>query len=247
MLPRRFFNFRLKTTNILQSYLNFLGSFVFMGLRVSLFCCVLLMNLVVLGQDRPVIVQRPITWNAERETLSIAYLKNRHGLDSRRAEITPKIIVVHWTDVLSVDKTFKTFDPVQLPARPNLQKASMLNVSSQFLIGRDGTIFQLLPETTFARHTIGLNYCAIGIENVGSARHPLTEEQLSANTALIKYLMAKYPISYVIGHHEYQSFKSTSWWKETDPTYITHKDDPGASFMMRLRKALGLHEQLSSR
>lgn len=218
-----------------------------MGLRISWIWCVLLLDLVALGQERPVIVQRPITWNEERETLSRAYLKDRHGLDSKRAEITPKIIVVHWTDVFSVEKTFKTFDPVRLPARPNLQKASMLNVSSQFLIGRDGAIFQLLPETTFARHTIGLNYCAIGIENVGSARHPLTDEQLRANTALIKYLMAKYPINYVIGHHEYQSFKSTPWWKESDPNYITHKDDPGASFMMRLRKGLGLREQLSLR
>ena len=197
------------------------------------------------AQEKPVIVQRPILWNAEREALSLAYLQERHGLTLEEAQITPQLIVVHWTDVLSVDKTYATFNPVRLPARPNLQKASPLNVSAQFLIGRDGTIFQLLPETTFARHVIGLNYCAIGIENIGSARRPLTDEQLAANTALIRYLMAKYKISYVIGHHEYQRFKGTSWWKEIDPNYITEKSDPGDSFMKRLRAALNLPAKLS--
>ncbi|MFD1771769.1 N-acetylmuramoyl-L-alanine amidase [Sphingobacterium suaedae] len=192
------------------------------------------------AQERPEIVQRPVTWNAKREQLSLEYLKSRHGIKRPSVEIVPKIVVVHWTDVLSVHKTFRTFDPVELPGRPNLQKASSLNVSAQFVIGRDGTIFQLLPETTFARHTIGLNYCAIGIENIGSARYPLTDAQLLANTALVKYLMAKYPIEYVIGHHEYQTFKGTKWWKETDPDYITQKSDPGDVFMHQLRLNLGL-------
>ena len=39
-----------------------------------------------------------------------------------------------------------------------------LNVGAQFLVGRDGAIWQLMPETALARHAIGLNWCAIGIE-----------------------------------------------------------------------------------
>jgi len=216
-----------------------------MGYRSLVLAFLLVYSFALFGQERPFIVQRPILWDAEREALSLTYLKERHGLTQDKAQITPQIIVVHWTDVLSVDKTFSTFNPVRLPARPNLQKASPLNVSAQFLIARDGTIFQLLPETTFARHVIGLNYCAIGIENIGSARRPLTDEQLAANTALIRYLMAKYKISYVIGHHEYQQFKDTKWWKETDPNYITGKSDPGDSFMKRLREALALPSKLT--
>lgn len=222
-----------------------LGSFVFMGSRCIIITFLLLLHFTLLGQERPVIVQRPITWNLERQELSLSYLKERHGLVQAQAEIVPKIIVVHWTDVMSVEKTLKTFNPVRLPGRANLQKASMLNVSAQFVIGRDGTIFQLLPENAFARHTIGLNYCAIGIENIGSARNPLTAEQLSANLALIKYLQAKYKIEYVIGHHEYQIFRKTSYWKETDPNYITQKSDPGDIFMIKLRTALGLSPKLN--
>lgn len=189
----------------------------------------------VLFAQSPKIVQKPITWNQERIQLSLDYLKNRHGLSQVVPTIQPKMVVVHWTANNSVKATFNTFNPVKLPGRPELTKASALNVSSQFVIDRDGTIYQFLPDTIFARHTIGLNYCAIGIENIGSRQNPLTDAQLKANEELIRYLSKKYPIEYVIGHHEYQRFKKTSWWKETDPKYITGKDDPGGEFMNSLR------------
>ncbi len=186
----------------------------------------------------PKIIQKPITWDKERVQLSLDYLKNRHGLIQSSPVIHPKMIVVHWTANSSVKATFNTFNPVRLPGRPELTKASALNVSSQFVIDRDGTIYQFLPDSIFARHTIGLNYCAIGIENIGSRQNPLTAAQLKANEELIRYLRKKYPIEIVIGHHEYQRFKKTTWWKETDPNYITGKDDPGDKFMNTLRTHL---------
>ncbi|NVK48431.1 MAG: N-acetylmuramoyl-L-alanine amidase [Cyclobacteriaceae bacterium] len=185
------------------------------------------------------IFDKPITWNAEREALSIQYLKDRHGLDQETATIKPQMVVVHWTAIDNIEVTFDVFDSPTLGGREDLTGASNLNVSSQFLIDRDGTIFRLLPDTTFARHTIGLNYCAIGIENVGGPDSPLTEEQMIANEQLIRYLKRKYPaIEYVIGHHEYQLFQETPLWKEADPDYRTVKTDPGDAFMNKLRKNL---------
>ncbi|MCW8312429.1 N-acetylmuramoyl-L-alanine amidase [Sphingobacterium sp. InxBP1] len=200
-----------------------------------LFSCLFAVSLLA---QSPKIIQKPITWNQERIRLSLEYLKNRHGLNQSAPTIQPRMVVVHWTANNSVKATFNTFNPVRLPGRPELTKASALNVSSQFVIDRDGTIYQFLPDTTFARHTIGLNYCAIGIENIGSRQHPLTTAQLKANEELIRYLSKKYPLEHVIGHHEYQRFKKTSWWKETDPKYITGKDDPGDKFMHSLRGRL---------
>ncbi|MGJ1321780.1 peptidoglycan recognition protein family protein [Sphingobacterium faecium] len=186
----------------------------------------------------PVIIQKPILWNAEREHLSLDYLKNRHGIVQQRAVIKPTMVVVHWTANNSVQATFNTFNPVLLPGRPELTKASPLNVSSQYVIDRDGTIYQFLPDTVFARHTIGLNYCAIGIENIGGDKYPLTEKQLLANEALIRQLKSKYPINFVIGHHEYKTFRNTKYWKETNSNYITSKSDPGDDFMIKLRRRL---------
>jgi N-acetyl-anhydromuramyl-L-alanine amidase AmpD len=184
------------------------------------------------------IIDKPITWNAEREQLSLQYLKERHGLDKTTASIEPQMVVVHWTAIDNIEVTFDVFNPTTLGGRADLTGASNLNVSSQFLIDRDGTIFRFLPDTTFARHVIGLNYLAIGIENIGSDKMPLTKAQLKSNELLIRHLKRKYPIDYVIGHHEYQNFQTTELWKETDPDYRTVKSDPGDKFMNQLRKKL---------
>src|SRR5690606_6986009 len=119
-----------------------------------------------------------------------------------------------------------------------IAKSGSLNVSSHFLVDRDGTIYRLLPDTVFARHVIGLNHCAIGIENVGSGKHPLTKEQLIANEQLVRYLKEKYNIEYLIKHIEYTLFKIISLWKEKDANYQTGKADPGVDFMQKIRESL---------
>ncbi|UJP63693.1 N-acetylmuramoyl-L-alanine amidase [Mongoliitalea daihaiensis] len=184
------------------------------------------------------IFDKPIIFNEERERLSLEYLEKRHGIIQETATINPKMVVVHWTAVPTLESTFDVFNPVHLGGRPELTTASNLNVSAQFLVDRDGTVFRLLPDTTFARHTIGLNYMAIGIENIGGPDAPLTKAQVKANAELIRYLHKKHGIEYVIGHHEYYDFQGSQLWKETDPNYLTQKIDPGDRFMKKLRKRL---------
>lgn len=185
------------------------------------------------------IFDKPIVFDAERKRLSLEYLEKRHGLKQDRPTIKPIMIVLHWTAIPTVEQTFDAFNKSRLPgARKEIATASSLNVSSQFVIDRDGTVFRLLPDTVFARHVIGLNYCAIGVENIGSEKNPLTPAQLVANEKLIRYLKRKYPIQYVIGHYEYTRFKGTDLWKESDPTYNTQKTDPGVDFMRRIRERI---------
>lgn len=183
---------------------------------------------------------RPIIFNEERRQLSLDYMQDHYGMTPENPTIAPQMIVVHWTAIPTLEGSFDAFYEPTLPAsRRTIGKASALNVSVPFLIDRDGTIYQLMPETLFARHVIGLNYCAIGIENVGDGdQHPLTEAQLFANEQLIRYLMQKYRIDYVIGHHEYQQFIGHPLWKELDASYLTEKSDPGDAFMNRLRGRL---------
>ena len=107
------------------------------------------------------------------------------------------------------------------------------------MVDRDGTIYQLLPETTMARHVIGLNHCAIGVENVGGTEElPLTKAQLKSNIWLVKYLKDKYDIDYLIGHYEYTLFENHPLWLEIDEGYRTVKTDPGPEFMANVRKAV---------
>lgn len=184
-------------------------------------------------------LDRPIIFNEERRILTLEYLEQRYGLVQEEPTITPKMIVLHWTVIPTLTKSFQAFEQATLPNwRPEIKNVSGLNVSSHFLVDRDGTIYRLLPEQIMARHVIGLNHCAIGIENVGGEQDlPLTKAQLRSNIWLVKYLASKYAIDYLIGHYEYTKFEGHPLWLEVDDSYRTEKTDPGEDFMKKVRKA----------
>ena len=171
---------------------------------------------------------------------------------ARSISFEPRLIVVHYTAIPTLDETLRTFAGLHIDSNRELILANgLLNVGVQFVVDRDGTIYGLYPETVVARHTIGLNHVAIGIENVGDgdlgrrrATAPLTEEQLAANVALVRYLAGRYPsIDYLIGHSEYRQLErprhpAHDLFHEELPAYRTDKVDPGRRFLGRLRRAL---------
>tara|TARA_R110002051_G_scaffold137916_4_gene210602 strand:- start:27319 stop:27987 length:669 start_codon:yes stop_codon:yes gene_type:complete len=205
-----------------------------------------IINFILLGvflvscSAKKTIVDHPITFNEDRKILTLEYLENRYGLIQDLPQINPKMIVLHWTVIPTFKKSFEAFDPITLPNwRPDIKNVSGLNVSSQFMVDRDGTIYQLLPETTMARHVIGLNHCAIGVENVGGTEDlPLTKAQVKSNIWLVRYLKEKYDIDYLIGHYEYTLFENHPLWLEKDEGYRTMKTDPGTDFMKKVRKSV---------
>ena len=143
----------------------------------------------------PVIIDRPVRLTEYRKQLTREYAFQHYGEEF--TEIVPQVVVVHWTELPEADGVYEYF---YKEARAD----GTLNVCSQFLVDRDGTIFRLTPETMLDRHAIGYNWCAIGIENVGGVdrKEDLTPEQLQANILLIRYLQEKYPtIRYVWGHY----------------------------------------------
>ena len=189
------------------------------------------------------IIDKPIDFGKERIEMTKDYIKKHYGFEVENIEITPKIIVLHWTADMSFKKSFNRLKPQRLFSdRKDIEKASALNVSAQFLVDRDGTIYRLMPENWMARHVIGLNYFAIGVENVGGKGNKiddLTPEQLKSNIALVRYLKNKYPtITTLIGHHEYRKMENTEFWLELDNGYRTKKSDPGDAFMSKVRKAV---------
>jgi N-acetyl-anhydromuramyl-L-alanine amidase AmpD len=124
-------------------------------------------------------------------------------------------------------------------ARSQLAAAGDVNVSSHFLVDRDGTIYRLMPETRMARHCIGLNHIAIGVENVGDEhRWPLTDAQVEADAHLVRYLAARFPITHLIGHSEAHRLDGKLYFQERDPRYRNSKPDPGARFMKLVRAKL---------
>ena len=185
------------------------------------------------------IIQTPIKFDEQRIQLTKEYIKNHYGLNVKDIKIIPKIVLIHYTAIETYEKSIERFTLETLPNdRPEISKASALNVSTHFMVERDGTIHQLMPLDYMARHVIGLNYNSIGIENVGGAGfvENLTVNQLLANIFLVNYLRKKFPtIEYVVGHHEYRCFEGTDLWLELDDGYRTEKFDPGPEFMKDLR------------
>jgi N-acetylmuramoyl-L-alanine amidase len=185
------------------------------------------------------IVQKPIRFSKHRHELTLGYIHEHYGLSPKDITIDPRIIVVHFTAIPTFAGSFEAFDSEELPSsRSDISGGGSANVSVQYLVDRDGTVYQLMPDNWMARHVIGLNYSSIGIENVGNLGD-LTEFQLKADIELIRHIGKRYPgIEYLIGHSEYRCFEKSPFWLEKDRGYRTEKNDPGEAFMRGLRDAL---------
>jgi N-acetylmuramoyl-L-alanine amidase len=192
-------------------------------------------NAEAVAQAKPVIIEKYLEMGAQRNALTREYTLLHYGKDIEK--IIPRMIVLHWTAADNWEGTYNYF----YPAENDDIGDGRLNVASHYLVARDGRIFQLTPETALNRHAIGYNWCAIGVENVGGVdgEEDLTEAQVQANIALIRYLAGKYPtIHYVMGHYQQDQAKSTGLYKELVPDYYSEKIDPGPIFMKKVHTAL---------
>ena len=189
----------------------------------------------------PAIVDWPITWPVQRDALMLQYRRTHNDPAAQDLTIVPKLIVLHYTAGGSAKATKGYFDNLTIePSRKQLYAAGKVNVSAHFLVDLDGTIYRLMPATKMARHCIGLNHNAIGIENVGDdAKIKLTDAQVAANIALVRYLAAKYPtITHLLGHFEVMGFTKDPMFVELDPTFRNDKPDPGPRFLALVRAGL---------
>ena len=212
-----------------------------LGHRRLLAACLLM--LVTVGCSSSLEIQdRPISFSQERQDATLAYIEEHYGKQPEDISIEPRVIVLHWTAIEGVEASFGAFDAETLGgSRPDLVSAGQVNVSIQFLVDQDGQVYRLMPETWMARHVIGLNYSAVGVENVGGGDSVdnMTDEQIAANIRLVRYLARKYPtIEYLIGHSEYRQFEGHPLWLEQDEGYRTEKVDPGERFMNAVRNGV---------
>lgn len=202
--------------------------------KFLLTCAAVLMIALPVQAAEKFFTDRFILWTEHRDELVDEYTIKHYGQLCR--EIIPQAVVVHWTAFGTIESVWKFFDAEEME-----DDEGRLNVASQFLVDRDGTIWRLMPETKFARHAIGYNHCAIGIENVGGfeGREDLTAAQLESNVRLIKYLHAQYPtIRYVFGHYQQDAARASGLYMELVPDYYAAKPDPGPRFMRALRAEL---------
>jgi N-acetylmuramoyl-L-alanine amidase len=173
---------------------------------------------------KPRIVWDPIPFGPERKAQMVAYVRRHYGsfMKPTWRLIHPHVIVIHYTDG-SYTSTFNTFaDDV-----PDSELHELPADCAHFVIDTNGTIHQLVSLGTMCRHTVGLNWTAIGIENVGFSDRQILDDraQISASLRLTRWLRCSYGITLknVIGHNE--SLSSPSH-RELVPAFQhqTHSD-----------------------
>jgi hypothetical protein len=77
------------------------------------------------------IIQKPIDYSKERMKLSLDYMKDHHNLIQKTPNITPKIIVLHYTAGGTIESNFRYFNNLYLEN----QRATLKNkVLSTFLL-----------------------------------------------------------------------------------------------------------------
>jgi N-acetylmuramoyl-L-alanine amidase-like protein len=150
---------------------------------------------------RPAIVQRPIPFGSKRRDEMRAYALRHYGIDDFHLR-NPKVIVEHYTATDTLEAAYATFaDDV-----PDAELHELPATCAHFIVDKDGTIYQLVSLTIMCRHTVGLNWTAVGIEQVGlNAREIVNRRaQYTSVLRLTAWLRCRYAIAVgnVIGHGE---------------------------------------------
>ncbi|WP_170478666.1 N-acetylmuramoyl-L-alanine amidase [Ruegeria arenilitoris] len=118
----------------------------------------------------------------------------------RRDGLTPSLIVIHYTAMQSAAAALERLcDPVH-------------EVSAHYLIGSDGTLWQLVREEDRAWHAGAGSWCnktdinsrSIGIELDNAGNHPFSEPQMTTLEQLLGQIKVRWSVkpSGVIGHSD---------------------------------------------
>jgi len=185
-------------------------------------------------QLQPKITRWLIPFPPKRKRQMAAYSQRHYGEHTWRLR-HPHVIVEHFAEAGTAAAVYNTFAPDV--ADPELHE--LPNVCAHFVVSSSGRIFQLVNLRTRCRHTVGLNWTAIGIEHTGFSDADVLGDpaQLRASLQLTHYLQCRFQIRLrnVIGHAE---SLSSPYHREDVPSLRrqTHGDWSHSSMQVYRRK-----------
>jgi hypothetical protein len=142
-----------------------------------------------------------IPYGAKRKHEMAAYSERHYGHRAWRLR-HPRVIVEHMAQAGSVAAVRNAF----APDVPDPELHELPNVCSHFVVSGSGRIYRLVNLRTRCRHTVGLNWTAIGIEHVGYGDGDVLGDRraLRASLRLTQWLRCRFGIRVhdVIGHAE---------------------------------------------
>ncbi|HET9119124.1 MAG TPA: peptidoglycan recognition family protein [Solirubrobacterales bacterium] len=171
---------------------------------------------------KPQIIKKLIPFPKKRKREMAAYSKRHYGQYKWRL-VDPKVIVIHYAVAGSISAIYNTFRTDQ----PDVELHELPNVCSHYAVGASGAVYKFVPPTIRCRHTVGLNWTAIGVEHVGFSDQDILDRpaQLNGSLHFVQWLRCRFGISInnVIGHNE---SLSSPFHRELDPALKnqTHGD-----------------------
>jgi len=143
----------------------------------------------------------PIPFGPKRKHEMADYSERHYGEHTWRLR-RPRVIVEHVAVAGTAAAVFDTF----APDHRDPELGELPNVCSHFVVNSAGRIFRLVNLRTRCRHTVGLNWTAIGIEHTGYRDADVlgNQRQMRASLRLTRYLRCRFGIQVrnVIGHAE---------------------------------------------
>jgi hypothetical protein len=152
----------------------------------------------------PSLAARLIPFGAKRRAEMVAYARRHYGSFMRPTFrlIDPRVIVIHYTETATFSAAYNTFATDQ----PDAELHELPGTCAHYVIDRDGTIYQLVSVSIMCRHTVGLNWTAIGIEHVGFSDAQVLNDrrQIASSLRLVHWLRCRFGVrlANVIGHNE---------------------------------------------
>ena len=140
---------------------------------------------------KPPIHKDLIPYPKKRKREMAAYSKRHYGQNKWRL-VDPKLIVIHYAEAGSISSIFNTFRTDQ----PDVEFHELPNVCSHFAVAASGAVYKFVPPTIRCRHTVGLNWTAIGVEHVGFSDQDILDRpaQLNGSVQFVQWLRCRFGI-----------------------------------------------------
>ena len=138
---------------------------------------------------KPPIHKMLIPYPKKRKREMAAYSKRHYGQYKWRLN-NPKVIVIHYAAAGSISAIFNTFSTDQ----PDVEFHELPNVCSHYAVAASGAVYKFVPPTIRCRHTVGLNWTAIGVEHVGFSDQDILNRPAQLNGSLHFVAVAPLPV-----------------------------------------------------
>ncbi|MDD3322312.1 MAG: N-acetylmuramoyl-L-alanine amidase [Paludibacter sp.] len=137
-------------------------------------------------------------------------------------------------DAIIVHSTFNNSGGEKYDIDLVIKQFSSYGVSSHYVIGRDGTVYQLVKEQNVSYHAgksqlpdgrTAVNTCSIGIEIMTSFDESPTDEQIDALTLLVNDIKSRYDIKFILRHNDIAPGRKTDPWNMDWDAFLKKLDE----------------------